>query len=148
MWLEAAGIGLLMMVVFWVALFLAARQLPPGRARELVGFGPNAIILIRRLRREHHLPLRSRLALGAALAYLVSPVQLIPNVIPVVGQTDDIVVLMVALRSACRHLPRSAVVASWPGDPRYLDRLLGSPAPVTPAEAPAVAGTVDLGTEP
>ena len=90
MWITAVGIGLLIVIAFWVALFLGARFLPPGRTRELLAFAPNCVILIRRLRVDHRLPLRSRLALGAALAYLVSPVQVIPNIIPVIGQTDDI----------------------------------------------------------
>jgi uncharacterized membrane protein YkvA (DUF1232 family) len=127
MWLTAVALGLLVVVAFWVALFLAARHLPPGRAREWVAFAPNCVILIRRLRRDHRLPVRGRIALGLALAYLVSPVQLLPNVIPVVGQTDDVLVLMAALRYTCRHLPRGAVEEAWPGDPRYLDRLLGAP---------------------
>jgi len=130
MWLTAVGIGLLVVVVVWVVLFVAARHLPPGRTRELVAFAPNCVILIQRLRKDHRLPVRGRLALGAALAYLVSPVQVIPNFIPVIGQTDDMLVLMGALRYTCRHLPRPEVESAWPGDPRYLDRLLGRPIPV------------------
>jgi len=127
MWWEAVAIGLLVVVTVWVALFVVARHLPPGRTREWVAFAPNCVILIRRLRRDHRLPWRGRVALAVALAYLVSPVQVIPNVIPVIGQTDDLLVLMGALRYTCRHLPRPDVVAAWPGDPRYLDRLLGRP---------------------
>jgi len=125
MWLTAVGIGLLVVIAFWAALFIGARLVPPGRTREFVAFAPNCVILIRRLRSDHRLPLRGRLALGATLAYLVSPVQAIPNIIPVIGQTDDIVILMAALRYTCRHLPRPDVEAAWPGDFRHLDRLLG-----------------------
>ena len=138
MWLTAVGIGLLVVFAVWVGLFAAARLMPPGRTRELVAFGPNCLILLGRLRRDHRLPARSRLALGAALAYLVSPIQLIPNFIPVIGQADDVVVLMAALRYTCRHLPRSEVRDAWPGDPGHLDRLLGSPLPM---EGGATTGT-------
>lgn len=136
MWLTAVWIGLLVVVAFWAALFVAARFIPPGRTREYVAFGPNCLILIRRLRRDHRLPVRGRMALGAALTYLVSPIQLIPNFIPVIGQLDDILVLMVALRYTCRHLPRPDVRAAWPGDPRHLDRLLGTPVPMGAEDAP------------
>ncbi len=64
--------------------------------------------------------------LGAALAYLVSPIQILPNIIPVIGQTDDVLVLMAALRYTARHVPRTEVEAAWPGDPCCLDRLLGN----------------------
>ncbi|MDF2744518.1 MAG: hypothetical protein K0S88_5895 [Actinomycetia bacterium] len=37
----------------------------------------------------------------------------------------------VALRYAARQVPRHVLVAAWPGGPRVLERLLGSPAPTT-----------------
>ena len=137
MWLTAVWAGVLIVIAFWGCLFLVARLLPAGRTREYVAFAPNCVILLRRLQRDHQLPLRSRWALAAALAYLVSPIQLIPNVVPVLGQTDDILVLAAALRYTARHIPRSEVEVAWPGDPRHLDRLLGSPDPSVVDEATA-----------
>jgi uncharacterized membrane protein YkvA (DUF1232 family) len=84
-------------------MFALARVLPPGRAKELIGFAPNCVILLRRLGADTDLPWRVRAVLGLALAYVVSPVQLIPNVIPVVGQSDDMTVVALALRLACRR---------------------------------------------
>src|SRR5258708_35922598 len=108
-------------------LALGPRVLPPGRARELVGFIPNCLVLLRRLRADRRLPRRARFALGAALGYLVSPIQLIPTFIPVIGQFDDAAVVAIALRYACCRLPRDEVIAAWPGSPDSLDRLLGRP---------------------
>ena len=121
----AAIAGLGVVIVVWAALALVARLLPAGPARELVGFLPNCVVLLRRLRSDVALSRRARLALGVALAYVVSPVQLIPNIVPVIGQSDDIVVVAIALRYACRSLPRATVRRAWPGDPAFLDRLLG-----------------------
>ncbi|MHB8670713.1 MAG: YkvA family protein [Acidimicrobiales bacterium] len=90
-------------------------------------------MLLRRLRADRRLPGRARLALGVALGYVVSPVQLIPNFIPVVGQTDDLAVVTLALRYACRRLPRDEVRAAWPGNPDHLDCLLGRPASTGPS---------------
>lgn len=125
----AAGVVVLISVT--LACAIVARLLPAGRTREMVGFLPNGIVLLRRLRGHSDLPRRGRLALGAALGYLMSPVQLIPNFIPVIGQADDVTVIALALRYACRRLPRADVVAAWPGDPAYLDRILGSPRPAS-----------------
>ena len=66
------------------------------------------------------------MVLGAAFAYVVSPVQLLPNFVPVIGQADDVLAVTVALRYACQRLPRADVQALWPGDPADPDRLLGS----------------------
>jgi uncharacterized membrane protein YkvA (DUF1232 family) len=56
---------------------------------------------------------------------VLSPVQLIPNMVPVIGQADDIIVVAAALRYTCRRLPPADVAAAWPGDVTSLDRLLG-----------------------
>jgi uncharacterized membrane protein YkvA (DUF1232 family) len=125
MWVIAAVAGLVVVAAVWTAMAVAARFLPAGPAREMVGFLPNCVVLLRRLRSDAPLPGRARLALGAAMAYVVSPVQLIPNIVPVIGQSDDMVVVAMALRYACRRLPRATVKAAWPGDPAALDRLLG-----------------------
>jgi uncharacterized membrane protein YkvA (DUF1232 family) len=125
-WLIAAVIAVAVVVGLTVAMALVARTLPPGRTRELVGFIPNCAVLLRRLRHDDRLPWQARLALGTALAYVLSPVQLIPNFVPVIGQTDDLLAVTAALRYAARRLPRADVEAAWPGDPAYLDRLLGS----------------------
>ena len=125
MWLLAGAVGLAVTAATIVSLVVVARLLPPGRGREVVAFVPNCVVLLRRLRADRRLPRRARVALGAALLYLISPVQLIPNFIPIIGQSDDLVVATLALRYSCRRLPRDAVRAAWPGNPDYLDRLLG-----------------------
>jgi len=133
MWLTVAAIGLGVAAVTVVAMALAARALPPGRSREMVGLLPNCLILLRRLRATSGLPWRARFALGAALAYLLSPIQLIPNFIPVIGQTDDLVAVALAVRCACRSVPVAEARAAWPGDPAIFDRLF---APRRPRRSP------------
>jgi uncharacterized membrane protein YkvA (DUF1232 family) len=134
MWLTATAVGIGVLVAVTLGCALASRLLPPGRTREYVGFLPNSILLLGRLRGDSRLSWRGRLALGAALGYLVSPIQLIPNFIPVIGQADDFLVVVLALRYACRRLPRDDVEAAWPGDPAYLHQLLGAPKPVSAEE--------------
>jgi uncharacterized membrane protein YkvA (DUF1232 family) len=123
--LAGIAVGLAVLIGVTLGCAVVARLLPAGRTREMVGFLPNGIVLLRRLRGHSLLPRRGRIALGLALGYLASPIQLIPNFIPVIGQADDVTVIFLALRYACRRLPRADVVAAWPGDPAYLDRLLG-----------------------
>jgi uncharacterized membrane protein YkvA (DUF1232 family) len=125
-WLIATVVGVVVVAAVWAFLFVASRFIPAGRLHEIVAFAPNCAILLRRLRTDRRLPRRGRLALWGALAYIVSPVQLIPNVIPVIGQTDDFLVLAASLRYACRRLPVEDVRAAWPGDIVYLERLLGT----------------------
>ena len=141
-WIMAMATGVVVVAVVGLTASFIARRLPPGRGREMVGFGPNCVVMLRRLRADRRLPVRARLALGAAMGYLLSPIQLIPNVIPVLGQVDDLAVVTLALRYSCRRLPRDDVLRAWPGDPSSIDRLLGPRARQRPVHPCSRAGGV------
>ncbi len=118
----AAGL----VVASWGVLVLLARTLPPGILRDLAAFLPDCATMIRRLRKDTRVPRSARLAIGFALLWVLSPIDLIPEFLPVIGPLDDIVVVALALRWAARRVPREAVLEAWPGEPALLERLLGS----------------------
>jgi len=115
------------LVLSWVVLIVLARRLPAGLARELAAFLPNCATVVRRLRRDPRVPRRAKVAVVLAGLWMASPIDLIPDFVPVVGALDDAVVVALALRYAGRRVPRAVVVDAWPGDPELLDRLLGAP---------------------
>jgi uncharacterized membrane protein YkvA (DUF1232 family) len=57
------------------------------------------------LLKDRRAPLRARVAAGVTVAYLVSPIQLIPSFIPVIGQIDDVVVLYCGMKMIRRWAP-------------------------------------------
>ena len=124
----AAAVGL--MVAGWALLMLAARRLPPGPLRELARFIPDCLTTVRRLRRDPRVPRRARVAVVLAGLWLASPVDLIPEFLPVIGPLDDVVVVALALRYAGRQVPRQVLLDAWPGDTRLLERLLGPAKPL------------------
>jgi uncharacterized membrane protein YkvA (DUF1232 family) len=79
---------------------------------------PNIIKLIGRLLTDSRVPRRSKIALGMAAAYVVSPIDLIPDVIPVIGWADDVLILMFALDSLIDRAGPEIVEEHWdgPGD--------------------------------
>jgi uncharacterized membrane protein YkvA (DUF1232 family) len=121
-WLLAAA-GL--MVASWALLVLLARRLPPGTLRELARFVPDCVTAIRRLRGDPRVPRRAKVAVVAAGLWVASPIDLLPEFLPVIGPLDDVVVVALALRYAARQVPRQVLLDAWPGDPRLLERLLG-----------------------
>jgi uncharacterized membrane protein YkvA (DUF1232 family) len=127
--LVAGAVALAVLVATWGGLVLLARRLPPGLARDLAAFLPNCVTLLRRLRRDARVPRRARVALVVAVVWVVSPIDLVPEFLPVIGPLDDVVVVALALRYAARQVPPEAVREAWPGDPALLERLLGRPAP-------------------
>ncbi|MGI8872766.1 MAG: YkvA family protein [Egibacteraceae bacterium] len=103
---------------------LAAR-LPRGVLKELAGFLPACATTVRRLWRDPRVPRRAKLAIGFAGLWVASPIDLIPEFLPVIGPLDDVVVVALAFRYAARHVPRELVLEAWPADPVTIERLLG-----------------------
>lgn len=126
-WVRALVVGAAVLVASWAVLVVLAARLPPGTARELAGFLPNCVRAVRTLARDPRVPRRAKVAVVVAGLWCASPIDLVPEFLPVIGPLDDVVVVALALRYAARQTPREVLVAAWPGDPGVLDRLLGVP---------------------
>jgi uncharacterized membrane protein YkvA (DUF1232 family) len=124
-WLVGLGVAAALLVASWGLLVLAARRLPPGLVRDLAAFIPDCVTTVRRLRKDPRVPRRAKVAVMLAGVWVASPIDLIPEFLPVIGPLDDVVVVALALRYAGRQVPREVLMAAWPGQPRLLERLLG-----------------------
>jgi uncharacterized membrane protein YkvA (DUF1232 family) len=125
--LKGVLLSLTLLVASWAVLVVLAGRLPPGILKDLAGFLPACVVLLRRLSRDHRVPVRAKIALAIAAFWVMSPIDLIPEFLPVIGPLDDVIVVALALRYAGRSVPRSIILDAWPGDPHLLIRLLGSP---------------------
>ncbi|MPQ98900.1 DUF1232 domain-containing protein [Modestobacter sp. I12A-02628] len=105
-----------------------AKRLPPGLLREVLEFLPACVSTARTLRRDGAVPRRAKVALGVAVLWVLSPIDLLPEFLPVIGPLDDVVAVVLLFRYAARSIPRERVLAAWPGEPRLLLRVLGAPA--------------------
>lgn len=124
-WVQGVLVGVAILAVSYLVLYLLARRLPPGPLRDLVGLLPDCATCLRRLHRDHRVPRKAKVALWFALLWVLSPIDLIPEFLPVIGPLDDVVVVALALRYALRVSPREAVEDAWPGNPDVLTRLMG-----------------------
>ena len=88
--------------------------------RDAVRLVPDAVRLVRRLAADPTLPRSVRVRLWLLLGYLLSPIDLVPDVVPVLGYADDVVVVAWALRSVVRRAGVDAVDRHWPGSPAGL----------------------------
>lgn len=121
-WWVAAGVTVLSVwVVAIAALFVAGRRFA---ARELLTVVPNLIRLFRDLARDPRTGRSSKVVLWITAIWLVSPIDLIPEFLPVVGPLDDVVIAALALRFVMRRAGDGVVRAHWRGDPRSLELLL------------------------
>jgi uncharacterized membrane protein YkvA (DUF1232 family) len=126
-WLIALGVAVTALILSWALLLILARRLPPGILRDLAAFIPDCVTTVRRLRKDPRVPRRAKIAIVIAGIWVASPIDLIPEFLPVIGPLDDIVVVALALRYAGRRVPRAVLIEAWPGEPRLLERLLGPP---------------------
>lgn len=113
-----------MIVASWAVLLLLARRLPPGAAKDLATVIPACVTTARRLRRDPRVPRRAKVVVALAGLYALSPIDLIPEFIPIIGPLDDVVVVALALRYAARRVPRDVLFEAWPAEPRILERLV------------------------
>jgi uncharacterized membrane protein YkvA (DUF1232 family) len=121
----AALLGLYLLSV--LLMMLLAHRLPPGLLKEIAEFLPACVTAARRLRKDPAVPRRARIALLVAVIWVVSPIDLIPEFLPVIGPLDDVVAVVLLLRYAGRSIPRPVLLEAWPGEPRLLEKLLGAP---------------------
>lgn len=94
--------------------------------RGLVRALPDVARLIKRLVGDPVLPRAAKIALGAAAVYLLSPIDLIPDFIPLVGYLDDVLLAAVILDGVLNWVDRGLVLKYWPGSPAALDTLARS----------------------
>jgi uncharacterized membrane protein YkvA (DUF1232 family) len=126
--LTIAGAGLGLWVVSCLLMMLLAHRLPPGLLRQVAEFLPACVTTARVLRKDPAVPRRAKVALLVAIVWVISPIDLLPEFLPVIGPLDDVVAVVLLLRFAARSIPRETLLGAWPTDPRLLERLLGPPA--------------------
>jgi uncharacterized membrane protein YkvA (DUF1232 family) len=98
-----------------------------GRGTDAAAFArfvPDCVVLVRRLLGDPRVPMESKLLLGVLIVYLASPIDLVPDVIPVAGQLDDALLLALTLRHLVRRSGARVVAEHWPGPVRTLNAVL------------------------
>jgi len=95
-------------------------NLQSGAAR-VVRDGMNVGRLVRGLAKDSRVPRRNKLIFAGVAAYVVMPVDLIPDWLPGIGRLDDLIMLCVAVDSMLNHVPQAVLDEYWEGDQGFLD---------------------------
>lgn len=119
-WVEAvlgavAGVLVVWLLLVGLLLLVARRTADPPTLREALRLLPDVLRLVRRLAADPALPRGVRWRLGLLLGYLLLPIDLVPDVLPVIGYADDAVLVAVVLRSVVRAAGPEALDRHWPG---------------------------------
>ncbi len=119
--LIALGIVLGVYVAAIGFLLVAGRR---TAAREIAMLLPNMALLFKGLLGDQRVPRGSKALLVFGAAWIASPIDLIPEFIPLLGPLDDAVVVALILRHLLKVTGRDVVAEHWRGDPSTLDRLI------------------------
>jgi uncharacterized membrane protein YkvA (DUF1232 family) len=131
----AAVVGGLLLVyaLLLLLLWVYARRNPATVSmKDALRLLPDLLRLLRRLLADRTLAVGLRVRLALLLAYLLSPIDLVPDFVPVIGYADDVIIVALVLRSVIARAGTEALERHWPGTPEGLQvirRLAGLAAP-------------------
>ena len=86
-----------------------------GRLRSFLMFLPNMVMLMGRLVKDARVPIAEKALLAAAIVYVISPLDFIPDVFPFIGQVDDLYVVALVLLRLVNRTDESVVRQHWSG---------------------------------
>lgn len=89
-------------------------------ARRLAAFLPHCATLLARLMRDPRVRTRDKVLVGALVAYLSIPIDIIPDFIPVLGHLDDAALAAWVLRRILRSGGEPLIREHWPGPDQTL----------------------------
>ena len=99
---------------------------------DMIRLLPDLVRLLKRLATDRAVPQMVRIELVLVVGYIFSPIQLIPDFIPVIGFLDDAVLIAIMLRIVVRTAGPQMLQKHWPGTPqglRAVRRVCGLPNP-------------------
>jgi uncharacterized membrane protein YkvA (DUF1232 family) len=101
----------------------AARAPRTGAKKTVVGYLlelPRFVKLLWGLITDRRVAGVDKMLVAGAIAYILTPVDVIPDFIPFLGEVDDLYLLILALRRLIRNAGDAVLQAHWSGDPEQL----------------------------
>jgi uncharacterized membrane protein YkvA (DUF1232 family) len=122
------------LVVIWLLLAAALWVAKPSELHigDAVRLLPDLLGLLKNLATDPNMARGVRVRLVLLLAFVASPIDIIPDFIPVIGFADDVIIIALVLRSVTRRAGPEALTKHWPGTPEGVAavcRLCGIPDP-------------------
>lgn len=129
-WWQGFRSGLIGIIVAlalaWAALIVMLLIVRPrgGLLRESLQLLPDVFHLVRGLAADENLPRAVRIRLALLMIYLASPIDLVPDFIPIIGYADDVIITIAVLRSVIRRAGIQTVRRHWSGSDAGLQALI------------------------
>jgi uncharacterized membrane protein YkvA (DUF1232 family) len=94
-----------------------------GVLSEYLFMLPDFFILISRLAMDDRVPAKKKIFAGAIIAYMLMPIDIIPDFIPVIGHLDDLVLVVLGLNMIFNDIDKQILIDNWSGEGNILELL-------------------------
>lgn len=97
---------------------------------------PDIMALLWRLFRDKRVKAKVKIMVAGVIAYLASPLDIVPDFIPLVGKIDDVAIAFFALNAIINEVPKEIILQNWQGEEdialltkeavAYISKIVGS----------------------
>ncbi len=94
-----------------------------GKLSEYLFALPDLFILICRLATDKRVPTKKKMLVGAVISYVILPIDIIPDFIPIIGFVDDLVIIVLGLNMVLNEIDKKVLVDNWSGEGDVLELL-------------------------
>jgi uncharacterized membrane protein YkvA (DUF1232 family) len=94
-----------------------------GKLGKYLFLLPDFFILVCRLAIDKRVPKKQKLMAGGIIAYVIMPIDIIPDFIPLIGQVDDLVLVVMGLNMILNEIDPKVLADNWSGEGEVLDQL-------------------------
>ena len=91
------------------------RREAKGRMRNFLMFLPNMVMLLGRLLKDARVPTAEKALFLGAIVYVISPIDLLPDILPFIGQVDDLYLVAMTLLRLVNRTDETVVREHWSG---------------------------------
>lgn len=90
----------------------------PDKYKDIVEYAlviPDIAALLWRLFRDKRIEVKTKVLVGSLIAYIASPIDILPDFIPVIGKIDDVAIVFFAMNKLISEIPEEIIVSNWSG---------------------------------
>lgn len=90
----------------------------PDKFKDVIEYAmliPDIAALLWRLFRDKRVNTKTKMLVGGLLAYIVSPIDIIPDFIPLIGKVDDVAIVLFAMNKIINEVPEEVILSNWTG---------------------------------
>jgi uncharacterized membrane protein YkvA (DUF1232 family) len=90
----------------------------PDKFKDIIEYAmliPDIVALLWRLFRDKRVNTKTKMLVGGLLAYIASPIDIIPDFIPLIGKIDDVAIVLFAMNKIINEVPEEVILSNWTG---------------------------------